>query len=352
MRILANEKIRALFDRIWLSMLAFSLASVSFMWLGLEERALYILLGALCMALTILASCYQYFREQSQMMEEATAQIKRYISGDKDARIECCENGELYKLFHEVNSLVAILNAHAEKEGNAKEFLRDTISDISHQLKTPLAALNVYNGILSEEAKDLPTVQEFVRLCEQELDRIGALVQNLLKITKFSAGTVVMDKKPEDVAEMMEGVKKSFSYRAAQEGKRLAMQGEAGVMLLCDRIWLTEAVGNIVKNALDHTKPGDFVCVEWKQFASIVQITVEDNGSGIHPEDLYHIFKRFYRSRFSKDTQGIGLGLPLAKSVIEAHGGTIEAHSELGVGTVFTVNFLVAQNRAGSSRRL
>ena len=101
-----------------------------------------------------------------------------------------------------------------------------------------------------------------------------------------------------------------------------------------------EAISNLVKNALDHTEKGGIIRIEWRAFTSIVQITVKDNGSGIHSEDLHHIFKRFYRSRFSKDTQGIGLGLSLAKAIIEAHNGTIEVDSTLGVGTSFTINFL------------
>ena len=112
-------------------------------------------------------------------------------------------------------------------------------------------------------------------------------------------------------------------------------------MLLCDRNWIIEAISNLVKNALDHTKKGDSIHIEWRTFASIVQIVVKDNGSGIYPEDLHHIFKRFYRSRFSKDTQGIGLGLPLTKAIVEAHNGTIEVDSTLGSGTSFTMNFLI-----------
>ena len=83
------------------------------------------------------------------------------------------------------------------------------------------------------------------------------------------------------------------------------------------------------------------IAVNWRRFGQIVQITVRDDGNGIHPEDLPHIFKRFYRSRFSLDTQGVGLGLPLAKAIIEAHSGTVEVDSALGEGTVFTINFLI-----------
>ena len=96
-----------------------------------------------------------------------------------------------------------------------------------------------------------------------------------------------------------------------------------------------------MKNALDHTEQGEQINIEWNSLPSVLQITVKDNGSGIHPEDIHHIFKRFYRSRFSKDTQGIGLGLPLAKAIIEAHNGSIEVDSEIGKGTVFIINFLI-----------
>lgn len=95
-----------------------------------------------------------------------------------------------------------------------------------------------------------------------------------------------------------------------------------------------------MKNALDHTNAGSQISVEWKKLPDVTQITIKDNGSGIHSEDIYHIFKRFYRSRFSKDTQGIGLGLPLAKTIVEAHDGNISVDSVLGKGSIFVLNFL------------
>ena len=249
--------------------------------------------------------------------------------------------GELYSLFHEVNALVAILNAHAENERRAKVFLKDTISDISHQLKTPLAALSIYNGIMQQDAEGIPAMKEFLASSEQELDRIGNLVQNLLNVAKFDVGAMMLKKASENLSEMMESVKKRFQFRAASEQKEILLDGDETLVLWCDRGWLTESVGNLVKNALDHTDPGGVIRIEWKQAASVIQINVKDNGSGIHPEDLYYIFKRFYRSRYSKDTQGIGLGLSLAKAVVEAHEGTIRVDSDPGRGTNFTMEFLI-----------
>lgn len=207
--------------------------------------------------------------------------------------------------------------------------------------RIPLAALNIYNGLLQDEDMELSTVKEFADLYEQELDRIETLVQNLLKITKLDAGAIVLEKATENVADMIRDIELHFAYRTRQEKKEIILSDSDHVSLCCDRDWLSEAIDNIVKNAFDHTENGAAIRITWKALPSGVQIVVKDNGCGIHPEDIHHIFKRFYRSRFSKDTQGIGLGLPLAKAVIEAHGGAIEVDSELGRGTSFTMNFLI-----------
>lgn len=221
MKILVNRKIKQLFRGVVLAIAAFTLVSVTCVGLDVSHAVLYVVLSAVCMAGAVIAVLYRYFREQNKIMEDAVTQIREYITGDQNARIECDDEGELYRLFHEVNSLVAILNAHGENEGRAKKFMKDTISDISHQLKTPLAALNIYNGLMQEEASELPAVKEFITLSEQELDRIETLVQNLLKITKLDAGTIVMEKANQNVSEMMGYIERHFAYQAEQEGKTL-----------------------------------------------------------------------------------------------------------------------------------
>ena len=294
---------------------------------------------ALCGMAAALGMAVCRLRHQEQSMENAAHQIAEYILDRRKGGIECSKEGAMYHLFHEVNSLVTMADAHADSERRAKEFLRRTISDISHQLKTPIAALNIYNGILQQETADAATVREFTSLSEQELDRIESLVQSLLKMARLDAGAITLERAPENVFDLLEHIKRQYSFRAEQEGKEIALEGDEQTVFSCDRTWLTEAIGNLVKNALDHTAQGDRILVRWQQSPCLTQITVEDTGSGIHSEDLYHIFKRFYRSRFSKDTQGVGLGLPLAKSIVEAHQGSIEVHSKLGQGTAFTINF-------------
>lgn len=338
MKIFTDKNIRQLFYEIILCIIIFAIFSAIF--LQFKKAALYIFISAICMAIAVLILCYRYFYRQNTIIEYASSQMVNYSLGNHDARIECDDEGELNKLFHEINSLASILNAHAENELRSKEFLKNTISDISHQLKTPLAALNIYNGIMQDDTTDLSEIKKFTDLSEKELDRIETLVQNLLKLTKLDAGTITADKKQENIYEILKDIKNRFSFRAKKENKQIILTGDASAALLCDRVWLTEAIENIVKNAVDHTVSGDKIDISCKILSSVIQIIIKDNGSGIHPEDLHHIFKRFYRSRFSKDAQGIGLGLPLAKSIIEAHNGTIEVDSELKRGTVFTLNFI------------
>ena len=340
MKLFANKEIKRFFLTLSVILTGLLVLSEGVLWFGYHVLSVWIPVLIILAGVAIWIAALGYFRRQNRLLEDTVTQIHLYLDGNVDARIECNEEGELYTLFHSVNSMAAILNAHAANELREKEFLKDTISDISHQLKTPLAALNIYNGLLQDETESLSEVKEFAALSEQELYRIEMLVQSLLKITRLDVGAIVFEKTEENVAEMMKDVELHFAYRAGMEQKQIVLSGADDITMVCDRDWMIEAMDNLVKNALDHTKTGDTVHVEWQTGSSALQIRVRDNGCGIHPEDLYHIFKRFYRSRFSKDQQGIGLGLPLAKAIIEAHSGTIEVDSELNVGTTFTINFL------------
>ena len=309
MKILANKEIKNLFLSVSLIFGFTFLLTESFLWLSYHRLSLSLLILFLLAGSAVWAVCLGYFKRQNQIMEQAVSQINAYLGGDRSARIECDNEGELYRLFHSVNSLAAVLNAHAD------------------------------NGLLQDENIEAPSVKEFADLSERELDRIETLVQNLLKIAKLDAGTIAFEKAEENISDMMQDLELHFAYRAKQEQKKIILSGADDMLLFCDRDWLSEAIGNIVKNALDHTRTGDTVHIAWRALPSAVQITVKDTGCGIHPEDLHHIFKRFYRSRFSTDTQGVGLGLPLAKAIIEAHNGVIEVESDLGIGTSFTMNF-------------
>lgn len=290
------------------------------------------------------ALLFLYLHRQRKAIQSAGRAIREFLDGNAASRIECEQTGGWYSLFHEVNELSAILSAHAEKEKQTKEFLQGMISDVSHQLKTPLSALKMYQEIIGGHSCEPETAVSFSEKSLREIKRMEAVVYTLLKLARLDAGMIQMQKSPEHIETLMRDVLERFEIRAEQEGKVIALSGSENASLCCDALWISEAVGNIVKNALEHTESGGHINVRWEQNTLITKIVIEDDGKGICPEDLYHIFKRFYRSRFSQDSHGIGLGLPLAKTIVELHGGTISVASRLNTGTTFTLSLFNLTN--------
>ena len=159
-------------------------------------------------------------------------------------------------------------------------------------------------------------------------------------MARLDTGNIVFEKRECFAAEVAGQAVDDLLERAKQEGKEILIDGRPEERLLCDQEWTKEAVGNLIKNALDHTETGDVIRVSWKRTPAVFRMTVEDNGSGIAQEDIHHIFKQFYRSRSSSDRQGTGLGLSLAKSIVEGQGGNLSVESRPGEGSVFWLTFL------------
>ena len=280
-----------------------------------------------------------YVQRQRKVLVKADTVITRFLSGDTGQRIDSEETGGWYSLFHRINELAAILSAQAEHEKQTREFLQDMISDVSHQLKTPLAALKMYDEIMAQEGTDRETIHAFSQKSLREIRRVEDVVYTLLKIARLDAGTVRMEKAEENMEMLLKDVTERFETLAAQDAKEIVLSGSSDVSLYCDALWMSEALGNVVKNALEHTGRGGKVVISWERTPLLTNIVVEDNGTGIHQEDIHNIFKRFYRSHISQDTHGIGLGLPLAKSIVEAHQGTISVTSKVGQGSRFVLSF-------------
>lgn len=299
--------------------------------------SVFLLLVLLFVAIYL--SLFLYLRRQHKAFSNAENTIRQFLDGNTTSRIECSQAGDWYSLFHAINEMATILSAHAENQRQTKEFLQDIISDVSHQIKTPLSALKMYHEIIESHKDDATTVSSFTEKSQREIKRMEDVIYTLLKLARLDAGIIQMEKTPENLSVLMQDVLERFETWAEREHKTITLSGKEDVVLSCDALWVSEAIGNIVKNALEHTENGGHIEVKWSQSPLMTQIEISDDGKGIHPEDLYNIFKRFYRSRFSSDVHGIGLGLPLAKSIIEAHGGTISVTSSLGAGTTFTLNF-------------
>ena len=218
--------------------------------------------------------------------------------------------------------------------------MKATISDISHQLKTPLSALMMYQEIIESEPDNPDTVKEFSVRTGTALKRMEQLIQSMLKITRLDAGSIIFEKDNYSISNVIRNAISELTTRAVNENKEIIINGITEQMLFCDMEWTSEAIGNIVKNALDHTDSGGKIHISWEQTPVMFRIRISDNGHGIAPEDIHHIFKRFYRSRNACHTSGVGLGLPLTKAIIEGQGGFLSVQSECPQGTTFTLSFL------------
>ena len=281
---------------------------------------------------------FLYRREKLYRESENT--IKDYIDGNYTVHLPQSNEGTVYQLLASVDQLATMLQAKNDTEQKTKEFLKNTISDISHQLKTPLSALQMYQEIIENEPDNPETVKEFSFKSGTALRRIEQLIQSMLKITRIDAGSIYFEKSNYSIPNILSHAISELTTRANHEKKEIVINGDWDQMLYCDIEWTGEAVGNIVKNALDHTDAGGKITISWERTPAMIRIFITDNGHGIAQEDIHHIFKRFYRSKNTSGSQGIGLGLPLAKAIVEGQGGILSVQSERLQGTTFTLSFL------------
>lgn len=299
-----------------------------------------LLLAGAFLTILLFIGTFIFLWKREQLYLQAAKVITCFTEGDFSCHMPQMNEGTIYRLFASVDQLATILQSKNEAGHKAKEFLKNTISDISHQLKTPLAALAMYHEIISDEPENIETVTEYSEKTGLALNRMEQLIQAMLKITRLDAGSIVFDKESCRIAELIYQATSELTTRAASEGKEIIIDESPEEAVLCDKQWTSEAIGNIVKNALDHTDSGGKIHISWNRTPAMIRILISDNGKGISPEDLHHIFKRFYRSKKSMDMQGVGLGLSLTKSIVEGQGGIISVQSTWHEGTVFTLSFL------------
>ncbi len=291
-------------------------------------------------SITLLILIIAYLNMQRKAIIKASNVIHQYIEGDFSVRLDSEKEGTFSQFLGSINEMATMLYTHLQKEKQMKELLKGIISDISHQLKTPISALKMYNEIIIDEYDNPDTIKRFTIKSNHSIERMELLVLNLLKMAKLDTGIMDFEKRKENVLYIIQDAIEPLQIRAKNEHKKIYYSGDSNISLICDRDWMIEAIGNIIKNALDHTISENTISINWRENPIFIEIKIVDNGGGIHPEDIHNIFKRFYRSKYSTNRDGAGLGLSLAKSIIEANGGNITVSSKLNEGTEFTLTFI------------
>lgn len=278
-----------------------------------------------------------YLKIQKKQTMDIAKRIERINLGDYSLQIDRNSEDELSLLDNQIYRTAVKFREQAENSNKDKENLQKSLSDISHQLKTPLTSIIVMvDNILDDDDMPLEIRREFLNDIKHNTNTISFLVQSLLKLSKLDAEAVKFRYEQVEVKSIVDECIKNTAVMAEILGVRLETDCN-DIILNCDIKWLCEAVTNIIKNCIEHSQNGN-IKITADQNKLYTKISIKDNGSGITKEDLPHIFERFYKGKNSSD-DSVGIGLSLAKTIIEKQGGYISVSSELNKGSEFVIKF-------------
>lgn len=287
---------------------------------------------------------YGYFL--STVITQALGQLvegARHISqGDFSTRVSISGNDEIAQLSDAFNQMAARLQLAAENESKLDTARRNLVAWTSHDLRTPLTSLRAMIDAMADGVVEDPeTVRRYLRQSQNEIKRMSRLLDDLFELAQLDSGFLELDCQWVLLSDLISDTLEGFTARARARGVTLQGQVDPQVEL----VWaapekLSRVLDNLVSNALQYTASGDTIHLSAKDSAEEVLVTVRDSGSGISAEDIPFIFDHFYRGEKSRrrdhqDTGGVGLGLAIAKGLVEAHGGMIEVESELAHGAAF-----------------
>lgn len=278
-----------------------------------------------------------YLKIQKKQTMDIAKRIERINLGDYSLQIDENSEDEFSLLDNQIYRTTVKFREQAENSRKDKENLQKSLSDISHQLKTPLTSIIVMvENILDDDDMPLEIRREFLNDIKHNTNTISFLVQSLLKLSKLDAEAVKFRYEQVEVKSIVDECIKNTAVMAEILGVRLETDCN-DIILNCDRKWLCEAITNIIKNCIEHSHNGN-IKITADQNKLYTKISIKDNGSGITKEDLPHIFERFYKGKNSSD-DSVGIGLSLAKTIIEKQGGYISVSSELNKGSEFVIKF-------------
>lgn len=283
-----------------------------------------------------------YTIKQNKKIHEIDMYLKKVNSGDYTLKIEENSEDELSKLRNELYKTTVLLRESAENSKKENINLSNSLADISHQLKTPLTSIRIMiDNIYDNPDMDEETKMDFIKSINNQIEWISSLVVSLLKLAKFDAGTIVMNDENVNIIELINNVKDNLSIILELKEIDIILEYDHSkpIIVSIDYTWQLEALTNIIKNAIEHSKNNSKIHIKIEDSSVFTKIIIADEGEGISKKDLPHIFQRFYKSEKSSENS-IGIGLSLAKTIIEKDNGYINVKSEEGKGTTFYIKYM------------
>ena len=291
------------------------------------------------LGLILTAVFWHYTKKRYEKLSELNNYLSLVCSGKYDMDIGDNAEGELSILKNNLYKVITILRSQNEALQKDKVYLADSLADISHQLKTPLTSMMVMTDLLKED-ENAEKRGEFISIIEAQLEKIRWLILNLLKLSRLDTGTIEFKDENVSVKKVIEESVKPFLLTFDLKGIEFVNAAE-DFTFKGDEKWTAEAVGNIIKNCIEHTDKNGVLEISTASTNIYDALIISDNGCGIAEEDLPHIFERFYHGKNSS-ADSVGIGLALAKSVVEKERGTITVSSNEGKGSTFEIRFYKA----------
>ena len=299
---------------------------------NMNREAAFVFLGiALAVFLIFFIITYKRIKEIRALSDY----LSHINNGEFDLDIKDNKEGEMSILKNNIYKVVVTLRSQQELLLKDKKYLADSLADISHQLKTPITSITVMTDLLKNETDERKR-REFLDVINSQLSRINWLIVTLLKLSKIDAGAIEFKNERVSLKNILENAVQPFLINAEVKGIELTAQCDENVLADVDKNWYTEAISNIIKNCIEHTGEGGFVSVCAYETPVLTKIIIKDNGSGIAPEDLPHIFERFYQGRNHSETS-VGIGLALSKAIFNRQNSFVSVQSETGKGTEFEI---------------
>ncbi len=284
-----------------------------------------IVLGIGFIILILIFIIYNNKREKEIL--DITHYIEEINEGNYELKIDSISEDELSILKNEIYKTTIMLKEAVLNSNQDKLNLKKSLEDISHQLKTPITSiLVILDNLIDNEDMDIETRNDFIRDIKREVININFLVQAILKLSKFDANTIDFIKKNVKVQKIIDESIKNVSILCDLRNIKIIVKGDSNITLKCDLKWQTEALTNVLKNAIEHSLDNKSIEIDYEENNAYVKISIKDFGKGISKKDLKHIFERFYKGENARD-DSIGIGLALSKSIIEEDNGVISVES-------------------------
>ena len=280
-----------------------------------------------------------YQRHRGKQLAEITRYVEELNRRNYKLEISSNTEDELSILKNEIYKTTVLLKESAENSLQDKKNLKNSLSDISHQLKTPLTSILIMlDNILDDPDMNPRTRTDFIQSIKREITNLNFFVGTILKLSRFDANAVHFHVQPVLLSELLDTVAQNVSVLCDLKEVRLQITGTQESSMECDLKWQSEALTNIVKDCIEHSQADSVVEIFYADNKLYCDIIIRDHGTGISAEELPHIFERFYRGTQASQ-ESVGIGLALAKSIIEAGNGRIHASSEPGRGTTFEIRY-------------